>query len=40
MARKYVLVMAVLLLLPGVAGADWLFTPYGGMTFGKDAKDI
>jgi len=40
MARKYLLVMAVLLLLPGVARADWLFTPYGGMTFGKDAKDL
>jgi opacity protein-like surface antigen len=40
MARKYVLVMAVLLLLPGVARADWLFTPYGGMTFGQDAKNL
>jgi opacity protein-like surface antigen len=40
MARKYLLVMAVLLLLPGVARADWLFTPYGGMTFGKDAKNL
>jgi len=40
MARKSLLVIAVLLLLPGVARADWLFTPYGGMTFGKDAKDL
>jgi len=40
MVRKHLLAMAVVLLLPGVARADWLFTPYGGMTFGKDAKDL
>jgi opacity protein-like surface antigen len=40
MTRKFLLVTAVLLLLPGLARADWLFTPYGGMTFGKDAKDV
>jgi opacity protein-like surface antigen len=39
MAKRYLLVMA-LLLMPGVARADWLFTPYGGMTFGKDAKNL
>jgi opacity protein-like surface antigen len=40
MARKYLLALAVLLLAPGVARADWLFTPYGGMTFGQDAKNL
>jgi opacity protein-like surface antigen len=40
MVRKHLLAMAVVLLLPGVARADWLFTPYGGMTFGKDAKNF
>jgi len=40
MVRKYLLATAVLLLLPGVARADWLFTPYGGMTFGKDATNL
>jgi opacity protein-like surface antigen len=41
MAKKCVLMTAVMvLLLPAAARADWLFTPYGGMTFGKDAKDL
>jgi len=40
MVRKHLLAMAVVLLLPGVARADWLFTPYGGMTFGKDASNL
>ena len=40
MVRKYLLALALLLLTPGVSRADWLFTPYGGMTFGKDAKDL
>jgi opacity protein-like surface antigen len=39
MAKRYLLVLA-LLLIPGVARADWLLTPYGGMTFGKDAKNV
>lgn len=38
--KKYALALAVLLLMPAAARADWLFTPYGGMTFGKDAKDF
>jgi len=40
MARKYLLAIAVLLLTPGLAGADWLFTPYLGQTFGKDATNL
>jgi opacity protein-like surface antigen len=40
MVRKHLLAIAVVLLLPGVARADWLFTPYGGMTFGKDASNL
>jgi opacity protein-like surface antigen len=40
MARKYLLALALLLLTPGMARADWLFTPYSGMTFGKDAKNL
>ena len=40
MARKYLLALALLLLTPGVSRADWLFTPYGGMTFGQDAKNL
>ena len=40
MTRKYLLALALLLLMPGVSRADWLFSPYGGMTFGQDAKDL
>lgn len=40
MARKYILALAILLMTPAVSRADWLFTPYGGMTFGKDAKNL
>jgi opacity protein-like surface antigen len=40
MVRKYLLVVALLLFAPGAARADWLLTPYGGMTFGKDAKNL
>jgi opacity protein-like surface antigen len=36
--RRYVLPAALIfLLLPGVARADWLFTPSLGVTFGADA---
>jgi opacity protein-like surface antigen len=38
--KKYLLAAALLLFAPAAARADWLFTPYGGMTFGKDAKDL
>lgn len=39
--KKALLVMAaVVLLLPGVARADWLFTPYAGMTFKGDATNL
>jgi opacity protein-like surface antigen len=44
MAMKYlkssVLALSLMLLTPGIARADWLFTPYAGMTFGKDAKNL
>jgi opacity protein-like surface antigen len=40
MTRKYLLALVLLLLTPGVSRADWLLTPYGGMTFGKDAKSL
>jgi len=40
MARKYLLALALLLLTPGISRADWLFSPYGGMTFGQDAKGL
>jgi len=40
MLRRSMWIAALALaLLPGAARADFLFTPYGGMTFGKDAKD-
>jgi opacity protein-like surface antigen len=41
MAKKCLLVMAaVLLLVPGNARADWLVTPYAGMTFKGDATNL
>jgi opacity protein-like surface antigen len=41
MAKKCLLVMAaVLLLTPGIARADWLVTPYAGMTFKGDATNL
>jgi opacity protein-like surface antigen len=40
MLKKCLLVAALAVVaLPGVARADFLFTPYAGMTFGKDASD-
>jgi opacity protein-like surface antigen len=39
--KKSLLVMAaVLLLMPGAARADWLFTPFAGMTFKGDATNL
>jgi hypothetical protein len=39
MLKRYVVMAAVALMaLPGLAQADFLFTPFAGMTFGKDAS--
>jgi opacity protein-like surface antigen len=40
MKKSLLVVTAVLLMLPGSARADWLVTPYAGMTFKGDATGL